>query len=356
SPLGEAITYLRGTFAQIEAEKIKERTMRGKLAHIKEGKLPQGTGIGIYGYNWDKSIGKRTINEYESKVVQKIFTMVLEGSSFNKIAIELNKKGIRTKSGGLWYPLTVRRTVNNLTYTGKTYFGMTKRVSKSKVIAQPKENWTLLPDITPPIIPEEAFIRTQEAIEQAKLSRPVKPNGAYLLTSFMKCSKCSSPIGGTTLNGRYRYYKCRGSNPTATRGKICDTGYIRANELEQDIWNKVLEMLTSPLTVLALLTDADVNIRARLKQGNPSQMLEKQIGQLRRKLKAYEAKEQRLYSLLAHDEITEDKVLNEVKKLKKEKASDKKQLDELLATRKQTQNSDQVKLRLTELSETIRAN
>ena len=49
SPLGEAITYLRGTFAQIEAEKIKERTMRGKLARVKEGKFPQGTGIGIFG-------------------------------------------------------------------------------------------------------------------------------------------------------------------------------------------------------------------------------------------------------------------------------------------------------------------
>jgi len=34
TPLGEAITYLRGTFAQIEAEKIKERTMRGKLARL----------------------------------------------------------------------------------------------------------------------------------------------------------------------------------------------------------------------------------------------------------------------------------------------------------------------------------
>jgi len=70
SPLGEAITYLRGTFAQIEAEKIRERTMRGKLALIKQGKLPQGTGIGIYGYDLDKITHKRTINEHEAKTVQ----------------------------------------------------------------------------------------------------------------------------------------------------------------------------------------------------------------------------------------------------------------------------------------------
>ena len=39
TPLGEAITYLRGTFAQLEAEKIRERTMRGKKARAKEGRM-----------------------------------------------------------------------------------------------------------------------------------------------------------------------------------------------------------------------------------------------------------------------------------------------------------------------------
>jgi site-specific DNA recombinase len=92
SPLGEAITYLRGTFAQIEAEKIRERTMIGKLAYVKEGKLPIGTGIGIYGYHWDKTSKNRTIIEQEAKIVHKIFTMALRGSSFNKIAIDLNKE------------------------------------------------------------------------------------------------------------------------------------------------------------------------------------------------------------------------------------------------------------------------
>ncbi|GAI51693.1 unnamed protein product, partial [marine sediment metagenome] len=71
SPLGEAITYLRGTFAQIETEKMRERTMRGKLARLKEGRLPQGTGIGIYGYGWDKTTGKRTIIQSEAKTVER---------------------------------------------------------------------------------------------------------------------------------------------------------------------------------------------------------------------------------------------------------------------------------------------
>jgi site-specific DNA recombinase len=95
SPLGEAITYLRGTFAQIEAEKIRERTLRGKLARLSEGRLPQGTGIGLYGYKWDKTTGKRTILDDEAKKVQHIFQMALNGLSIHQIATQLNKQGIK---------------------------------------------------------------------------------------------------------------------------------------------------------------------------------------------------------------------------------------------------------------------
>ncbi len=319
--------------------------MRGKLAHVREGKLPQGTGIGIYGYNWNKTTGKRTVNEYEAKVVQKIFTMALEGVSFNKIAIELNKQVIRSKSGGLWYPLTLRRIVNNPTYTGKTYYGMSKRIGKSKVVAQPEENWTLLPDITPPIITEDVFKHTHEAINQAKLSRPVKQNAAYLLTGFMKCPKCGSPIGGTTLNGRYRYYKCRGSNPTATRGKICDAGYIRAYELEKAVWNKVLEMLSSPLTLLRTLTDE--------KHQQPDKIIlemNKEIDKLRKKIKTYPAKERKLYDLLSHEAVTKDYVLDAVNKLKLERLNDERQLKTLLDCRKEATQADHLRLKLSEVS------
>lgn len=345
SPLGEAITYLRGTFAQIEAEKIRERTMRGKLARLNEGKLPQGTGIGIYGYEWDKAAGKRTIIEDEAKIVQKVFTMVLKGVSFNQIALQLNKQGIKSKSGSLWHPLTIRRIVNNPSYTGKTYYGMSKRVGKTKVIPQPKESWTLLPDITPPIINEEMFRLTQEAITNAKLSRPIKPNAAYLLTSFMKCQKCGSAIVGTTLNGKYRYYKCRGATPTATRGKICDAGYIKADQVETSVWNKVLEMLSSPLTLLRTLINENEEQSHKIIQS-----LNKDIDKLRKNLKAYPRKEKTLYDLLTSEAVTKDYVLDAVNKLKKERLNDERQLRLLLLSRKEAGGANHVTLKLTQAS------
>ena len=353
--LGKLINYIRGYASMVEAEKIKERTMRGKLARLKEGKLPQGTGIGIYGYEWDKTTGRRTVADCEAKVFQKIFTMVLQGFSFRKVALELNKAHIKSKSGPNWYPFTIRRIVTNEAYMGKTYFHKTKRTAKTKVTSRPREDWILLPDVTPPIVTEEIFNRTQELLRQGKQARPIKQSSPYLLVGFIKCSKCGSPICGTTMNRKYRYYQCTGARPTTTRGKICDAAYIRANELENSVWHKVLEMLSSPLTLLSLFTDAGHVDRKRRQQDSTLALINKQIHQLRRKLKAYPAKERNLYDLLSYETVTKDYVLDAVNKLKQEQSNDEAQLGRLLATRKQISKSENFTFKLTEFSEQLRA-
>ena len=47
SELGKLISYIRGFSSKLEAEKIRERTMRGKQEYVKMGKLPIGTGKGF---------------------------------------------------------------------------------------------------------------------------------------------------------------------------------------------------------------------------------------------------------------------------------------------------------------------
>jgi len=349
--MGKLISYIRGFASKVEADKIRERTMRGKTARLKEGKMPHGTGIGIYGYDWYKETGHRTINELESKVVQRIFSMVLQGISFYKIAVELNKAGIMSKSGSMWHPLTIRRIVTNETYTGKTYSGKTQRIARTKVTTRPKEEWFLLPDVTPQIITEEMFNHVQEVILQAKQARPIKKNVAYLLTGFIKCPKCGSPIGGTMMGGKYRYYKCRGAVPTTLRGKICDAGYIKADQLESDVWNRVIKMASNPVSLIVLIMDSN-----RIPQDNDVKpMLDKQIAKLRKKLKTYKTKEQNLINLLSHDIVTSEYVLESISKLKQECKSDERQLEDLLVSRKQASENEPITLKLSEVSEQMRS-
>src|SRR4030067_1185022 len=51
SELGKLISYIRGYAAKVEALKIKERTMRGKRARARGGRIPNGNGLNLSG--WD---------------------------------------------------------------------------------------------------------------------------------------------------------------------------------------------------------------------------------------------------------------------------------------------------------------
>lgn len=350
SELGKLISYIRGFASKLEAEKIRERTMRGKMEHLKNGRLPQGTGIGVYGYKWDKSTGRRTIIDHEAETVRKIFNMAIIGTSINRIAITLNESDNKTKSGSLWHRQTVKRVLNNRNYIGKTYFGQTKRISKTKVEAQPEESWILLPDITPPIITDEIFNQAQEALINASQARPLKPKSSYLLTGFIRCSKCGSTLFGTKMDGKYRYYKCSGSIPTATRGKICDARYIKADEIESFVWNKLTKLYSSPLTLLSMFTDCNYDSKRTILP-----LLDRQIKQLKNKLKTYPTKEKNLYDLLSNEAVTKDYVLDAVNKLKDRQQEDERQLKQLLESRKQQGNAKKITGKLTELSDSLRA-
>jgi DNA invertase Pin-like site-specific DNA recombinase len=56
----------------VEAEKIRERTMRGKRAKAKEGKIPHGGFARLYGYDYNKITKKRTVNETEAYWVKQM--------------------------------------------------------------------------------------------------------------------------------------------------------------------------------------------------------------------------------------------------------------------------------------------
>jgi hypothetical protein len=61
--------------------------------------LPQGTGVGIYVYSWDRATKKREIKTDEAEVVKEIFTMVATGKSFIKNSTEYPSACWRDESG-----------------------------------------------------------------------------------------------------------------------------------------------------------------------------------------------------------------------------------------------------------------
>ena len=302
--------FIFGYKGEAERRDILERTMRGKRRTASEGKMPTGTGRGLYGYRFqwvmDDQSGRpklrgREIIEDEAQVVGLIFDRAVSGSSVYHIAAVLNEEGVPTKTGAKWHPWTIRNLLSNKGYMGATYYGK-ERVRKHKNSAKrersrvPEDEWVLVEGFTPRIVSEEVF-----RVAQARLGEPKTRSGKalqpYLLSGHLACRECNTPLVGTTLNRRYRYYRCRGTYATATAPRYCSARYVRAERLEEAVWGAVHEVLEHPDLVLAEIR------RLNDVKATP---IEEEIAHLRRQIKGCKNQELRLVKLYQFGEVDDE--------------------------------------------------
>ncbi len=324
SEVGKLVFYIKGYAAKLDAERRRDATGRGKQALVKSGTLPQGCGIGIYGYKWDSKTKKRIPLEHEAKVVKTMFELIDTGNSVFKVARTLNEASVPSKSGKKWEARTVSRIVRNSAYCGLTYFGQTSRV-KGKLVNKPSDSWVLLPNVTPAIITKDHFDRVQDKLAKSKELHPGKAMHEYPLTGFAVCEKCGSPLVGSYMYGGYRYYHCRGTYTTSSRQKVCNARYIKADWLEAAVWDKVKEVLRQPELLLAELRKQSEVENEVVSSGD----LDKDIRDISRRLKGYAGQERRMMNALRMEVATPDVILDELNQMKREREADEKRLASL---------------------------
>jgi site-specific DNA recombinase len=129
---GQIIRSIMGIVAQVEHEKILERTERGRLSRAEDEKSMLGAGIATYGYIWNE---KRTgylirddllrpdangIQWTEEQIVSRMFDQYARGATIRAIASTLTNEKVPTRKGGeIWRPSTVSQILSNPIYTGK---------------------------------------------------------------------------------------------------------------------------------------------------------------------------------------------------------------------------------------------
>ena len=260
-PTGRFILRTRAYIAEVEREKIAERTMRGKLERARAGKLPQGTGKGCYGYRYIKETGRRETDPFQAVVVLRIFQQYVDSQSFSQVSNELNETGIPAFSGGRWYPPTIRRILMNETYTGRAVYRKTKRLKlrrnnghgpASRVVDQPQEEWVAVEGSTPRIVDEALWQRVQEILNDPGRTHRLPTSRHYALRGRLKCGVCGSAMVGQTLTVStkpYRYYRCRHVYDKNT-SRTCTARYVDGPRLEEAVWAEMKRVPTNPDIVL----------------------------------------------------------------------------------------------------------
>lgn len=327
--VGRLILGVRAFAAEVEREKILERTTRGKVERARSGRIPQAMGRGTYGYTYSKATGKREVEPFQAEVVRRIFQRYAETRSFNVVARELNEDAVPAMAGGKWYDLTVRRILLNESYTGRFMFGKTRWTSqrnpttgkkRRQPTSRPEDEWIEIAGASPQIVDEGLFRRVKEIILDPERARRAPTPRFYALRGRTKCGICGSAVIGQTLTVKahpYRYYRCRHIYDRST-GTDCTGKYIPADGLEGAIWQEVKRVLSQPSRVLEELE--------RRQQG---QVDTGEIERLEREIASVLEREKRLVRLFAYGEVDDDVVRGEIDSFRRQRAVLEQRLTEL---------------------------
>ena len=211
---GRMVMRIMTSVSQNEIEKCSERTKFGMAGAIKNGHIPNRTGLGF------KRENKKLVPDPLTKdIIVRIFDLYLEGKSHQAIANIYNKEKVLGKIN--WYDSTIQKILSNELYKGDYVNG--KR-SKHPIYYE---------NVIEPIISKEKWESCQ--YQKLRNARHYERTATYLFTNKLKCSKCGNFLGGhatTKTNGKkYYYYKCN----------TCKT-YFNEIDIEKELKAFMLEL------------------------------------------------------------------------------------------------------------------
>ena len=96
--IGSLIMNILSSINEFEVEVIRER-----IKDVKRNKKENGEVYGRMMYGYDNVNGKMIENKEEKRIIRRIKNFRSRGWSWRRISLKLNKDGIRSKEGGIWY-------------------------------------------------------------------------------------------------------------------------------------------------------------------------------------------------------------------------------------------------------------
>jgi len=326
SELGKLISYIRGYASKLEAEKIRERTMRGKKAKAKLGRIVANSHASLYGYDYipvsQENGGRRIIKESEAEVIRHMYEWLIEGLSTNAITLKLRSLRVSTPSGkGFWIRSTVHKILTNIAYTGKTYaFTCTyvepkyrmKADTKRKntgIIYKPKEEWIEIPGVTPAIITTEVFQAVQMQLQENRRKAERNRKREYLLHGHVYCRQCGRSYWGGIHSSKgkvTRRYQCSGKHKIVTP-VICGNKAWAADQLETLVWAELESYLSNPDLI-------KVQMETQCHSAGRKVEVEKELQEVYRQLKTLDREQSQLLEW-ALKGFPEETVVSENKKL-----------------------------------------
>lgn len=241
SAVGRFIRSAKAFAAEVEREKIAERSNRGRKARVESGSLMPGPRA-LYGYRWaDEGKTRLELNPETAAIVARMYRELVDGGTLRSISAGLTSAGVPTPTGKTtgWSYSTIRAILRNRAYKGEAY-GWGYSHAKSGNTFNPETAIPLPEGTIPPIVNPvtwEAANHVLDRNRQRSVRNTKNPEVALLRGGFARCGYC-----GATLVVRTRTGKNRGYDYICGRAygyKSCVTHCISVKILDREVWDRV---------------------------------------------------------------------------------------------------------------------
>ena len=264
--------------------------------------------VAPYGYLKAPGDKHRLIpNPQAAPIVQRIFTLVANGTSTEKVAAILNAEEIPTPSQikvgtpsghanwqpNYWRRATIDWIIRDRQYIGSMVYGkrVRPRIGVHQQLTAKLEDWIIVADCHEPLVTKELFARAQERLggEQRQLSTHNKWKTP--LSKKVYCGVCGYAI--VRRGSKNRYYCCQ--TPRTVPGMVCYPEKVFESE--------ILDVVTEAIHQQARCV---VDTQHMMEQQKKSQ--EAAVSLLRKKVKKLEALQRELTQRI--EKLYEDAVID----------------------------------------------
>ena len=218
---------------------------------VNSGSLP-------YGYRKGPD-GKFEIHEAQAEIVREIFHKVSIGTPFVDIINDLNGRGIKTRSGGLWNRSSFQNMLHNESYIGVYHFSDVRIEGGVPAIVKPEIFWEV-----------DRRLKTKKNAQGRK-----REGNEYLLTGKLFCGPCGSHMVGISGTGHlgqlHYYYSCQ----RRRLEKDCKKKHVRQDYIERVVVDSTLRYVLQP-SVIQWIADAVMAYQEREGASAELSMLQEQ--------------------------------------------------------------------------------
>ena len=187
---------------------INKRLRRGLQRSIQDGCYVANA---PYGYK-KVTVDRRStleVFEPEAKFVRLMYSMYADGYGCVSIANHVNAMGARPHRSDAFSRSSVAQILRNPTYIGKIVWDQKTHIKKNSkgnqkhiTIYNPREKWTIVDGLHPPIIEKAVYDKVQDIM--AGRCRPAYNDGTVKssLAGLVKCARCGGNMQRMTMKGQ----------------------------------------------------------------------------------------------------------------------------------------------------------